>query len=52
MGRGAYEVEFQPSLQGGLYGSSKRQDQEESACEEESRWQEKGQVRPLIEAIH
>ena len=42
----------QTILEGGLYGSSKRQDQEESTSQEKSSRQEKEVGTILSEAIH
>jgi len=50
-GRDHAVMQLQTILQGGLYGSSKRQDQEEGTCKEESR-QEKEVGITLSEAIH
>jgi hypothetical protein len=46
-------LRLQTGLEGGLYGNEEGwQDQEESACEEESRQEEKVSSVSLIEAIH
>ena len=46
------QLRQQTRSEGGLYGHESWQDQEESACEEKSRWQEEEVSKTLLEAIH
>jgi len=45
-------LKLQATSQGGFYGSSEGQDEEEGSSKEESSWQEKEVGNILSEAIH
>ena len=51
-GREQVVLKLRTILEGGLYGSSSWQDQEESTGKEKSRWQEEEVGITISEAIH